>query len=197
MAAAAVSYTYRGGYRGRGAYRRRGKPSRDRAASLIVAAVLAYAAGTKLVTPHTHAKAHPAVTDRVRHAELTTVTGPSETAYWAAVLGDLSAPATTADITSLSRWADHEGPWGTVGQYNPLDTTLYEPGSTAFNTLGDGGHVWNYPNASVGAHATAVTITGGYPLIVSALRSGGGLCGDSAVAGELLTWSGSGYDEVC
>jgi len=42
----------------------------------------------------------------------------------------------------------------------------------------------------------AKCLEGGYPLITAALRSGSGICG-AGFASELLTWSGSGYSEVC
>jgi hypothetical protein len=57
-------------------------------------------------------------------------------------------------------------------------------------------HVQGYPTASEGAQATALTLEGGYPLIVAALRSGAGICG-GGFASELGRWSGGGYQEVC
>jgi hypothetical protein len=162
-----------------------------------VAAVVLFAAagaGTKAASgSHGHAKAAGkagSVTAAVA------VTSGGETAFIAAALSDLGAPDSTGNRQSLAAWAAHEGPWGTVGQWNPLDSTLYEPGSTAFNTFGGGLHVWNYPDASAGAHATALTIEG-YPQITAALRSGAGLCGNPALAGEFGKWSGNAYQEVC
>lgn len=158
---------------------------------VIVLLALASAGGNAV-----HAKAH--AQPSVHPAHVTAVTGPGETAFFTAVLSDLGARATKADLGSLAAWASREGPWGSVGQWNPLDTTLYEPGATTFNTFYSNGspiHVWNYPNATEGAQVTAVTLTG-YPRIVSALRSGAGLCG-SSLAGELGKWSGGGYQEVC
>lgn len=138
----------------------------------------------------------PAPAPSPSHAARAAVAGGGENAYFSAVAADLGAPATGANLRSLAAWASHEGPWGTVGQWNALDTTLPEPGSWAFNHLPGGGHVWNYPNASEGAQATAQTLLGGYPSIVSALRSGGGVCGNGFSA-EFSRWSGGGYQEVC
>jgi hypothetical protein len=98
----------------------------------------------------------------------------------------------------VAAWIRHEWPsWPPKAQENPLDTTLAMPGSRNFNTFGGGLHVQSYPSAAEGVRATAATLLGGYPLIVSALRSGAGLCGNSALAGEFGKWSGNGYAEVC
>jgi hypothetical protein len=158
-------------------------------AGVAIGAALAAGAGAHAaVTP-----AHPHHAQAARAAAA--VAGTGESAFWAAVLADLGAPVTTGNVSSLTDWAAREGPWGTVGQWNPLDTILPEPGSWAFNTFGGGLHVQSYPGASEGAQATAATI-GVYPGITAALRSGGGLCGDS-LAAEFSRWSGGGYREVC
>jgi hypothetical protein len=70
------------------------------------------------------------------------------------------------------------------------------PGSWPFNTFDGDLHVQNYPTASEGAQATALTLKGGYPMIVAALRTGAGICG-GGYASELGRWSGGGYEEVC
>jgi hypothetical protein len=128
-----------------------------------------------------------------------TVTSASETAFISAVLTDIGAPVTPANSTSMAAWYLHEYPsWPPGAQDNPWDSTLPEPGSTPFNTLQFGGHVWNYPSAAVGVQATALTLEGGpYPLIISALRAGAGLCGNPSLAPEFLSWSGNGYSGVC
>ncbi len=125
------------------------------------------------------------------------VAGGSETAFMSAVLAGLGASATAADVFSLEAWVRHETPWPPVAKWNPMNTTLTASGSTAFNYLPGGGSVQNYPSAAEGVRATVVTLLGGYPLIVSALRSGAGLCGNPALAGEFGKWSGNGYAEVC
>jgi hypothetical protein len=127
------------------------------------------------------------------------VTSASETAFISAALTDIGAPDTPANSTSMAAWYLHEYPsWPPGAQNNPWDSTLPEPGSTPFNTLQGGFHVWNYPSPTVGAHATALTLEGGpYSLIVAALRSGAGLCRNGSLAGEFSTWSGGGYSGVC
>lgn len=124
------------------------------------------------------------------------VTGGSEAAFTGAVLAGLGAPATGANTGSLEAWGSREGCWGCTGANNQFDSTLYEPGSTAFNTFGGGLHVWNYPTPAIGAQATAQTISAGYPEITAALRSGSGVCG-YGFAAEFSRWSGGGYQEVC
>jgi hypothetical protein len=155
----------------------------------VAVAVLAAGAGAHAATSHAHAGTG------ARPARVTAVSGTGEAAFFTRVLADLGAPATSANLGSLAAWAAHEGPWGSVGAWNPLDTILPEPGSWAFNSFGGGLHVQSYPTASEGAQATAVTI-GGYPGITAALRSGAGVCGPG-LSYEFSRWSGGGYTEVC
>jgi hypothetical protein len=123
------------------------------------------------------------------------VTSGSEVSFIRAVLADLRAPDTAADEHSLAAWYPHEFPsWPPPAENNPWASTLWEPGSTIYN----GSKVRNYPTAAEGAEATARTLADGwYPLILAALRSGAGLCGQPGLAAEFLTWSGNGYPEVC
>jgi hypothetical protein len=170
-------------------YRSRYRRQDSRAGVVVVVAVGALLAsgGAKAAASHGHAhRAAPAVVP---------VSGSGEAAFFTAALADLGAPATAANLSSLAAWGAREGCWGCVGQYNQLDSTLYEPGAWAFNTFDGNLHVWSYPTASEGAQATAATI-GGYPGITAALRSGGGLCG-GMLAAEFSRWSGGGYQEVC
>jgi hypothetical protein len=125
--------------------------------------------------------------------------GRGEAGYIAAVLSAVGAPDTAANQRSMTDWGALEGCWGCTGRNNQWDTTKPEPGSTWFNTFYSNGvaqHVQNYPSAAEGVRATAATLLGGYPVIVSALRAGSGICG-SGFASELSTWSGGGYSEVC
>lgn len=147
----------------------------------------------------------PAVIHAVTHAprpqavSAAPVADGSETAYFTAVLHDLGAPASRGDLKALDRWLHREysNGWPGGAKYNPLDSTRYEPGATAFNTFGGGQHVWNYPDAAEGAQATAATLQNGrYTLIVADLRAGGGLC-DSRLASEFAAWSGQGYSGLC
>lgn len=118
--------------------------------------------------------------------------GPGEQAWISAFLGAIGAPASAANVSSVTSWIAHEGPYGTQGQNNPLNTTLDMPGATSF----DGLAVKNYPSAQEGIQATAATIEGGnYADILMALRSGNGLCGRSWAG--LSTWSDGGYSQVC
>jgi hypothetical protein len=171
----------------------------------FAAVVALAAAGQKNAPAVTHAVTHAvnshahAVTDVIAAAP----DGPGETAFFKAVLADLHAPAgSAADIKSLQAWYPHEySTWPPAAANNPLDSTLWEPGAWAFNTiyLSGGGvlHVWNYSTAAEGAQANADTIANGsYPNIEAALQSGRGFCGDPSVAPDLNTWSGDTYSTV-
>lgn len=118
--------------------------------------------------------------------------GPGEKAWIVAFLTTLGAPPTSANISSMTSWIHREQTgWPAAAKYNPMNTTLREPGSTDFNSV----HVQNYTSVAQGIKANADTITGGYPGILSALRSGKGLCG--AAPAEFSRWSGGGYSSVC
>jgi hypothetical protein len=164
---------------------------KNKAAGPVIAGV-AFA----VLVAATHPEAAPGAAHRAeasagRPAAAAPVTSGSTTAFIRAVLADLGAPATTADITSLADWFPHEG---TAAANNPMATTMDAPGATTFNYDG----VKNYPTAAEGAEATARTLDDGrYPGIAAALKSGRGLCGDTSLAGEFLTWSGNGYSGVC
>lgn len=179
-----ASYSYRLPRKYR-KYARKGKLTNNQAiAAVVVVVAVAAASGS-----------HKAVAGAVRHAgagvHAVTVSSGSQDSFIRAVLADLGAPATQADITSLASWFPHEG---TAAANNPMASTMPEPGATVFNYDG----VRNYVSPSQGAEATAATLDNGYyPLIVAALRSGAGLCGNSSLAGEFLTWSGNGYSGVC
>lgn len=183
----------------RGRYLSRRRSGAPVPAWLVIAGAVALAgagAGTKAAVSHGHAKA--AGKSRAGGSGVP-VAGGSETAFIAAVLADLGAPDTAADQESLASWFRHEYPsWPAWARDNPMSSTLPMPGAWVYNTLAGGTHVWNYPNAAEGARATALTLEDGYyPRTVSALRSGAGMCGNTSLAGELLTWSGNGYSEVC
>jgi hypothetical protein len=156
-------------------------------AAIAVTAVAGYS------TSHVPARARPGEAP---------VRGPGEAAFIQAVLTDLHAPATSANVASVEAWVRHETSWPPAAANNPLNSTLPEPGSTVFNTitLAGGGviHVQNYPDAAEGAAATAATIANGnYPHITAGLDDGTGLCADAAAAADFATWSGNGYSAVC
>jgi hypothetical protein len=103
----------------------------------------------------------------------------------------LGAPDDIANVDSMAAWIQHETPWPPVASYNPMNTTLPEPGSTCFNSV----CVRNYAGWPQGIAATAATLTEGYPEIVSALQSGSGICG--VAPDEFSKWSDGGYSAVC
>lgn len=126
-------------------------------------------------------------------------TGPGQKAWIVAFLTAIGAPATDANINSVTAWINHEAPWnasppdGALYTNNPLNTT--EPGFGSTGTVNSVG-VRIYPNAAEGLAATQAVITNGrYGDILLWLRSGKGLCGRSLSG--LSVWSGGGYSQVC
>ncbi len=119
-----------------------------------------------------------------------TPTNASETAFIHALLATIGAPATTANVNSLTSWFQHEQQWdagppdGGAYTHNPLNME---------DAKGESG--WALPSAAVGVAETAARIISGYPCIAAALRSGKGLCGQCA--SEFSTWSGGGYSSPC
>lgn len=119
----------------------------------------------------------------------------SEADWITAVLSGVGAPSTGANIDSLTDWISHEsvfpgGP-GKGGQWNPLNTTQTEPGSTQYNSVG----VQNYSDEQQGIQATIATLTNGnYSDILAMLRAGKGL--KSGASAGLSKWSGGGYTSV-
>lgn len=126
-----------------------------------------------------------------------TPSSSSETAWITAFLTSIGAPATSANINSISSWISKESVYpgngvNSGGLYNPLNTTLNESGASNYNSTG----VKNYVSETQGLEATVQTILGSdYTDIVAALRSGNGLCGQSFAG--LSEWSGGGYSQVC
>lgn len=118
-------------------------------------------------------------------------TSVPEQTWVAGLLQALGAPATQANVASVTDWIAHEGPYGTQAQNNPLNTTQPATGSTSF----DGLAVQNYPSPTEGLNATVATIENGrYPQILMHLKAGNGLL--SGAEENLLTWSGGGYSSV-
>jgi hypothetical protein len=106
------------------------------------------------------------------------------------VLHGIHAPITPANVQSIERWEAMEGgmPWN-----NPLNTSLPTSGSVG---VVNSANVQRYATLGDGVAATVATLLEPrYAAIVSALRSGQGLIGNTsaAVAQELHTWSGSYY----
>jgi hypothetical protein len=126
----------------------------------------------------------------------TTATGTgeseAESAWITSFLSALGAPASAADVASVTDWITHEGTYGTGATNNPLNTAEPGYGSTSvFNSIG----VRNYPTEADGISATVATLEkGDYPDILSLLRSGAGL--KSGASAGLSKWSNGGYTSV-
>ena len=91
---------------------------------------------------------------------------------WAtAFLSKLGIAPTVQNTADLVAWQEQEGGnWNNSAKYNPLNTTLSEPGSAAINSVG----VKSYTSWSQGLQATASTLqvnAYGYPAIVSDLQN--------------------------
>jgi len=136
--------------------------------------------------------------------KVTNPTSSSERSWITALLTSLGAPATNANINSLSSWISKESVYpgngqNTGGLFNPLNTTLSAPGATDYNSVG----VKNYVSEAQGLAATVKTLLGSdFSIIVKDLRGGNGLCGKSYQA--FHDWSAGpsapadvGYWSVC
>lgn len=123
--------------------------------------------------------------------------GDTAQLFWTQTLEDLGAPVTASNIEALSAWSEREGGGG---NWNPLNTTRPEPGSTGLKGNPDG--VQNYTSLTQGAAATAASINNGlYPSIKAALMSGNAFTmlvsgGKGAIGQQLRKWSGGGYNNV-
>jgi len=90
---------------------------------------------------------------------------------WAkALLEQLGMPLTQENAAAITAWEMAEGGhWHNTAHYNPLDTTMPEPGATAMNSVG----VKAYLSWAQGFTATIATLRNGYyGGILAALRSG-------------------------
>lgn len=120
---------------------------------------------------------------------------PGEKGWIVAMLTALGAPSTDANIKSIQSWIAREGPYGTQGENNPLNTS--------WTNAPDYAGKWSlapvvsmYSSVTGGIIATVDTLlSGNYADVVGALRSGQGLCGRDFAG--LHTWSGGGYSRVC
>lgn len=124
----------------------------------------------------------------------------SESTWWSQMLQMMRAPATHANVSSLTSWREKECQWnssppdGALFTQNPLNTTEDAPG--AVSIAGSSVGVKKYPNQTVGMEATIKALNNGlYPQIVASLKSGKGLCGIAPE--EFSKWSGGGYSGVC
>jgi hypothetical protein len=153
----------------------------------------AVAVGLLLALTHSHpgAAASPAMTART-----VSTSGDSYTpSSWAAAL--LSAggwPQTRCNVAAVTDWEQAEGGnWQNSAAFNPLDTTMPEPGSWGMNSVG----VQAYPSWQAGFTATLTTLgNGNYGPILSALDAGGNA---QAVADAVAAspWGTSGFHAAC
>jgi peptidoglycan hydrolase CwlO-like protein len=90
---------------------------------------------------------------------------------WAqALLQDLGMPVTSANLAAVTAWEMAEGGhWHNSAHYNPLNTTMREPGATSMNSVG----VKSYTSWAQGFTATIATLHDGYYAdILAALQNG-------------------------
>jgi hypothetical protein len=85
-------------------------------------------------------------------------------------------------------WSMCEGPPGSQAAYNPYNTTLPEPGATAFNWNG-GDPVKNYPDWATGVRATADSM--GAAMRSSLTAIGGGSARAESFANVIGYWESS------
>jgi hypothetical protein len=113
----------------------------------------------------------------------------NEASYFTAMLKDIGAPATQANLNTMYTWAKQEEPsFPPPNAWNPLNIKNYITGTF---------QQWVSPSA--GAAGTGAFLEENqYPAIVAALRSGQGLIGNQnpQVASELSAWSGGGYSSI-
>lgn len=101
-------------------------------------------------------------------------TGPSgkvtEASFAASVLSRLGIKTTAQAIRDFTAWEQQEGGnWANNAKYNPLNTTLREPGSYSINSVG----VQAYTSWKEGMIATIKTLQNGYyGQILRALKEG-------------------------
>ena len=106
--------------------------------------------------------------------------------FYHALLNAISAPVNDHNLNALRAWGECEG---SQAEWNPLDTTQYEEGATAYNTFGNDQHVWNYPNLETGVKATASTLHNGfYPHILQAFKDGSGAIVSGDARSEMRVW---------
>ena len=113
-----------------------------------------------------------------------TPSGPSgpRAVFAAAYLTRLAAPTSPANLAFLTAWMTAESgpdtgnPTLSAARYNPLNTTMTEPGSWPFNSVG----VQNYPTLHIGITASAdTTELRPYAGLLAALRAGADAIADA------------------
>ncbi len=113
--------------------------------------------------------------------------------FGVALLQQMGAPVTKSNLQFIIAWAHEEGGnWNNAAHFNPLNTTLDQPGATSMNSVG----VKAYTSWDQGVGATAATLHNGrYNDIVAALQ-GGNAAQTAVSAASLRTWSGGGYGTI-
>lgn len=98
------------------------------------------------------------------------MTDYTPTTFAQALLATIGSPVTDANVEAVTAWEAQEGGnWHNTARYNPLNTTLAEPGSTTINSAG----VRAYTSWDEGLTATASTLEeGSYQGIRDALAGG-------------------------
>lgn len=136
------------------------------------------AAQAKVTTLVKQMKARKAAAAAARRAEaalgyhpVTGAAGAYTPLSWAqALLGYLGLPVTSQNLTAITAWELAEGGnWFNSARFNPLDTTMPEPGATDMNGVG----VKAYTSWAEGFTATIATLRNGlYGPILAALQKG-------------------------
>lgn len=113
--------------------------------------------------------------------------------FGVALLQRLGAPVTKSNLQFLIAWSNEEGGnWHNAAHFNPLNTTLMQPGAVSMNSVG----VKAYTSWDQGIGATVATLRNGrYDDIVAALQ-GGNAAQTAVSAAGLRTWSGGGYATI-
>jgi hypothetical protein len=98
------------------------------------------------------------------------VTTYTPTTWAQRLLGLLGVPVTDANTSAIVAWEQAEGGhWGNPDRFNPLNTTMGEPGAVSTNSAG----VKAYTSWDQGLTATVSTLTNGaYAGVLDALRRG-------------------------
>jgi peptidoglycan hydrolase CwlO-like protein len=102
---------------------------------------------------------------------LTGILGAYTQQTWArALLKNLGVPVTDANVSAIFSWEMAEGGhWYNAATFNPLNTTMSEPGATSMNSVG----VKAYSSWEQGFTATISTLFNGYYAgIIAALERG-------------------------
>jgi peptidoglycan hydrolase CwlO-like protein len=107
----------------------------------------------------------------IRSVPLTGILAAYSQRTWAqTLLKNLGVPISAANVSAMVSWEMAEGGhWYNTARFNPLNTTMSEPGATAMNSVG----VKAYASWEQGFAATIATLFNGYYAgIIAALERG-------------------------